>query len=1067
MRFLKPGLKFKILALIFGMIALSALILIFNTYLKLSRDITIKNNEVFQTFANTFYSERDILTKKYSMSLDILMENTPILEAFKNKDREKLQDLLLETYNSRLKHFYNIEQFQFHLPPAKSFYRVHAPKRFGDDLSSFRKTVVTANIEKNMIAGLEVGRAGLGLRVVKPIWYNYSFLGTVEFGGNIENLLSTPANATKVDFAVGIFTDSLKRSKFFYTDKTKGTYNNMYVYNYSSPTVKNLITQGLMSLEDELISINDKYYMVKQIPLKDFSSDQIGYLLLSRDTTQEVEDMYAELIKQILIIFSYAVIVTAILTVILIKIFFSPLEQITKHISSVKNGQDIPKEPIKIKGRSEITALAETFNILSDKLIGSFDKINKQINEIQAINTSLENRVQERTTEQEETNTKLKSAMKEIKFANEAKSEFLARMSHEIRTPMNAVLGLSYLIMQTELSSKQYDYVNKIRNSANLLLEIINDVLDFSKIEAGKLELEESPFNLKNSVRKLSEMVEIAVNKKDINIEINIDEAIPDYLIGDQLRITQVLNNLGTNAAKFTETGKIDITAKLTTKNENYARIRITVSDTGIGIPEDKIPVLFDSFTQVKRKGHRRLGGSGLGLSISKKILDAMNSDISVESREGEGSSFSFSLTLLIASDAEISENALTEQKLNGKRILVCEPDPINFNSASSFFRENLADVLSISNQYDLIKQISQNTDCQNKLVFDLIVLDSKAVTEDSFQTLNLTLKSIDKALLPPIIVISGDTNITEAASTIADIKTYLVNKSESREKISELVYELLSDNSKLQPDLECIEYNNIPNSSIKALIVDDNDINLQVITEFASLLNLGYTTAKSGEDSIEIAAGGNFDIIFMDIIMPGIDGITAAKHIRKLQNCKNTPIYALSANTMPEDIEKCRQAGMNGHIAKPVKLQDLSLALRDCCPQLANKDIHQSNSINPEILPEGDDVLNTEFALSNLNGNCRLYSELLKKYYFEYQGLDLTVDDKILTETFGGLRVFFHTIKGVAKTIGAGKLGKVAEKLEKMAAKEEAFSGDINVAEFKKEAKDLDDKLKQFIKGE
>lgn len=915
-----------------------------------------------------------------------------------------------------------------------------------------------------MIAGIEVGRAGLGLRVVKPIWHNYDFLGTVEFGGSIENILATPANTTKVDYAVGIFSKAFKKSKFFYADKTKYSYNDMHVYNFSSATIKRLIASKLIDKIGEIISLDGNYYMVKNIPLKDFSSDQIGYLLLSRDTTIEVEAMYSELIKQILIIFSYAIATIAILTVILLKIIFNPLEKITSHISSVRTGKDIPRKPLKLKGHSEITTLAEAFNVLSKKLAESFDQINSQMNEIQAMNASLEKRVKERTQELENTNSRLTSAMKEINSANEAKSEFLASMSHEIRTPMNAVLGLSYLIMQTELSSKQYDYVNKIRNSANLLLEIINDVLDFSKIEAGKLELEEAPFNLKECVQRLAGLMEVSVSKKDVEIKVHIDEAIPDYLIGDQLRFTQVLNNLGTNASKFTDTGSIELTASLLTKNENYSRIKVEVSDTGMGIPKDKLPILFDSFTQVKSKDSKRHGGSGLGLSITKKILAAMDSDISVESREGKGSTFSFILTLLTATESDIEQIKTPERKLSGKRILVCEPEDIHYGNISSFLRENLADVLNTSNQFDLMKHISNNTDCNNNLMFDLMILDSRTLSEDSFTTIKSTLDNLNSQNLPPVILVSGDTNLTSVANTtLTNTRLFVIHKSECIEKIPELAYELLSSDSTLTPDLECLKRSRIDSSEIYAMLVDDNDINLQVVTEFADILGISYKTAKNGMEAIRLAKEESFDIIFMDIIMPEMDGITATRHIREIEKCKNIPIYALSASTMPNDIEKCLDAGMDGHIAKPVKIRDLTNAIKDLSKG------HSSVTSAPEaddvLIPPSDEIMNTELALSNLNGNKKLYSDLLKKFLSEYQGLDIIVENKILNEDFNNLKIFFHTIKGVSRTLGAQKLSLISEKLEKMASNNEGLKNTKEVDDFKTETLAIDNKLKNFYK--
>jgi len=1063
MKLFNPGLKTKILTLLLVFISVSASILIFSTYSKLRTDIFQKNEEIFQTFINTFYSEQDTLTKKYSMSLDILMENRRILEAFKNRDRKQLGQIVSELYNSRLKHFYNIEQFQFHLPPAISFYRAHAPEKFDDDLSPFRKTVLRANTEKIMVAGLEVGRAGLGLRVVKPVWYNYNYLGSVEFGGSIDNLLLTPSNASNVHYAVGISTKALQKSRFFYTDENRYTYKNMYMYNYSAIDIKQLITRGLMDRIEELVKMDDKYYVVKNIPLRDFSSDQIGYLFLSRDTTTEVNAMYKELLKQVSIIVSYSIMTVSLLTIVLISLIFSPLDKITAHISSVQAGLEMPKRHLVLKGHSEISTLANTFNILNDKLAESFEKISNQMTEIQQINTSLEKRVQERTKQLEDTNSRLKSAMSEIQLANEAKSEFLANMSHEIRTPMNAVLGLSYLLMQTELSGKQYDYVSKIRNSANLLLEIINDILDFSKIEAGKLELERSVFNIKECIRKLAGMIEVSISRKNVNLEVLIEDNIPDYLIGDSLRITQVLNNLGTNAVKFTEEGKITIEAKLLTKNDNYARIKISVKDTGLGIPEDKLPTLFDSFTQVKRKEQRRHTGSGLGLSITKKILDAMGSDITVNSIEGKGSAFSFIITFMIADESEIERMETSKDQFLGKRILVCEQKQKGEESLTAFFRKNIADVITASTSDELVNTIRKNINEHNALLFNLIVLDYKTMHGKGVAKLKEALKDVRKDTCPPFILVSGDSAVTETINKkLIGFRIFVLHIDNACEHMVGLATELLGGDSAANPDIECLKRNKLTSSGIKALIADDNEINLQVITEFADMLGLAYKTATNGFEVLKRLEEEDFDIIFMDIIMPEMGGITAAEKIRNNSRQKDIPIYALSASTMPEDIEKCRKAGMNGHISKPVKLQDITMALRDSALEV-KRVVDQGNI--EVTLPDSDDIINVELALGNLNGNKKLYHDLLLKFSREYSPLDARMKEVFKSKDKNAARVFFHSIKGVSKTLGAVKLSESSENIENMVLENKKIENSREMQEFLSHAVELDTKLKNFFK--
>jgi signal transduction histidine kinase/DNA-binding response OmpR family regulator len=1057
------GLKTKILTLIFVFILTSAMILTYSTYSKLKNDIHLKNEEIFNTFTSIFYSEKDIIIKKYSMSLDILFENIPLMEAFRNRDRKRVETIVLELYNTKLKHLYDIAQFQFHTPPATSFYRAHAPQNYDDDLSSFRNTIIQAEKSKNMVTGLELGRGGLGLRVVKPAWFNYDFIGTVELGGNIENLLTTPSHATGVDYAVGVFVKSLQKSRFLYEDSERFTHKDMYMYNYSSNTIRSLVTKGYTDPANELVEYDSRYYMVRYVPLKDFSSEQIGYLILSRDTTNEIAAMHKELFKQGTIIFAYTVVILGFLSAVLINLIFSPLEKITRHISSIdKNGEiSIPENPVEITGSSEISLLADAFNLLTVKLAESFDKINNHVKEIEDMNISLEERVHDRTNQLETANTKLRNAMEKIRFADEAKSEFLANMSHEIKTPMNAVLGLCYLLMQTELTSKQYDYVSKVRNSVNMLLEILTDVLDLSKIEAGKLELDIQPFNLKESLEKITGILEISLSKKDIELIRDIDPAIPDYLMGDSLRIAQVVNNLGTNSVNYTEKGHICISAKLLTKNDNYAKIRISVKDTGIGIPADKLNILFDSFTQIKRDTNKKYAGSGLGLSISKKILEAMNSDIQVESREGEGSEFCFTLTLHIADSKDVAEAASTDARYSGKRILICEKNRDRAYSVTGFFRENMADVLAVSNQFDLLKHINNNADCGRNVTFDLVIIDEKTADKKIFDTLSDMSARFEKCKFPPVVYISDSTQTDKLTQNHSSIDLFILHTADVWEKLPELAKELLNISSDIKPDVECFRRNRQYGTALKALLVDDNDLNLQVITEFADILGMEYKTARNGREAVDAVAAEDFDVVLMDIIMPEMDGITATKNIRKNPKHKHLPIYALSASTMPEDIKKCREAGMNGHLSKPLKLQDLTAAINEC---VRHRSLSEDKNNKELGLPFSDELIDTETALEYLNGNKRLYLDLLKKYHSVYGGLGEKSEEVVSTGDHEKIKNYFHTIKGVARTIGAVPLSNLAEELEIMAYRQTPVEKSEQYKQFKQTADAMDKKLAEHF---
>jgi signal transduction histidine kinase/DNA-binding response OmpR family regulator len=1055
----KTGLKQKILSMIFILIACSAAILIFNTYLKLKEDIFIKNNEIFNTFNEIFINEKDLLIKKYSMSLDILTENQEVLSAFAARDKQRLKGLTDELFESRLKNIYNIEQFQFHVPPAKSFYRVHAPDRNGDDLSAFRKTVVQANSKKSIVAGLEVGRAGLGLRVVKPIWYKYGFIGTVEFGGDISNIMQIPETSTGVQSAVAIHRKVLDKSKFFYGGQIKNLYQEMFVSNFSSNIVRELVKNDSFSKEGKIIKKSNAYYITKKTPLKDFSGNSIGYLLLSRDTTKEVQAMQSELIKQILIILLFASVALIIISSAMIKLVFGPLESIAKHISKIDYTKNIKKLNIDIKYDSEIKEVAEAFNIMSDKLSKSFGQISDQMEEIKNINSSLEFKVKDRTRELEEANAQLTKALDKIQMNNDAKSEMLASVSHEIRTPMNAILGLSYLVMQSDLDSKQYDYVSKIKKSANLLLEIINDILDFSKIEAGKLELENKTFSISDIVENIQNLVQVQKDEKDIEIIYNIAENIPAHLQGDQLRITQVLTNLMTNAVKFTDKGHVKMSVFVMEASMTYVTLNFLVEDTGIGIEKDKIKKLFNPFAQAEVSTSRKYGGSGLGLNISNKILEKMNSGIEIESVPGKGSVFSFSLKLKI-SDGLNSEDSENEYNiLEGKRILVAEKYSDSSGSISAIYREYMANVMAVENQISLIKALNNNITAGKNINFDLMIFDCGLNDISPIEAIKAIKKHSDIEDFPPIITLTNQ-EMDYSGCPVDNMLYKKLNKPCDPEKLYGAAVELLSQTED-SSEKEIKVYDKHIHSSINALVVDDNEINRQVASEFLSMIGIKSHQATNGKEAVKLLESIPIDIIFMDIVMPEMNGIQATKAIRSNEKTKSIPIYAMTARTMPEDTQQCKDAGMNGYILKPLQLQDITQAVSDSI----KVSVTTPENVTTKDIPNSEDnTLSIKAGLINLCNNHDLYMQLIEKFYHEYKGLKITLGEHIENNDRYELIRFLHSIKGISKTIGAINLSVFSQELEKSARNGEDITMSDAFEKFNNESILLDEKLKAYF---